>query len=189
MKGNVNVKAKVQSVSPTTKRVNRDYNPPQAAGVAPADHDDAAKALRQFRMVFSAVRSHFQSVEHRVGVGGAQLWALGVIGARSGIGVNELARVMDIRQPTASNLVRALAAAGLVTSQRSARDRRLVELSITPSGRSTLKKAPGPYSGVLPAALQSMPAKELSDLTRSLDRLIQILGVDERAAVRPLAHL
>ncbi len=161
----------------------------QTAGFSTADHDAAAKALRQFRMVFSAVRSHFQSVEHRAGVGGAQLWALGVIGTRSGIGVNELARVMDIRQPTASNLVRALVSAGLVTSQRSSRDRRLVELSITPSGRSTLKKAPGPYSGVLPAALQSMPSKELSDLTHCLDRLIQILGVDERAAVRPLAHL
>ncbi len=171
MKKNLNVKA-----DPT-------------AGFSTADHDAAAKALRQFRMVFSAVRSHFQSVEHRAGVGGAQLWALGVIGTRSGIGVNELARVMDIRQPTASNLVRALVSAGLVTSQRSIRDRRLVELSITPSGRSTLKKAPGPYSGVLPAALQSMPSKELSDLTHCLDRLIQILGVDERAAVRPLAHL
>ena len=42
-------------------------------------------ALRRFRRVFNAVKTHFQQVEKRAGVGGAQLWALSVIGARPGI--------------------------------------------------------------------------------------------------------
>ncbi len=146
-------------------------------------------ALRQFRMVFSAVRSHFQRVEQQAGIGGAQLWALGAIAMHPGIGVNELARLMDVRQPTASNLVRALVNAGWVESRRAEHDRRLVQLNVTKPGQAVLKKAPGPYSGVLPAALQEMPSVELQQLTRCMAVLIEILGADERSAVRPLAHL
>ncbi len=151
--------------------------------------EDAAVALRQFRMVFSAVRSHFQRVEQQAGIGGAQLWALGAIAMHPGIGVNELARLMDVRQPTASNLVRALVNAGWVESRRAEHDRRLVQLNVTKPGQAVLKKAPGPYSGVLPAALQEMPSVELQQLTRCMAVLIEILGADERSAVRPLAHL
>ncbi|WP_083876668.1 MarR family winged helix-turn-helix transcriptional regulator [Ideonella sp. B508-1] len=89
--------------------------------------EPAARVLRRFRQVFNAVKTHFQQVERQVGVGGAQVWALSVIQARPGIGVNELAKALDIRQSTASNLVRALVDRGLVATSRAERDRRAVE--------------------------------------------------------------
>ena len=67
--------------------------------------------LRQFRVVFNAVRTHFQQVEKKVGIGGAQVWALSVIRRTPGAGVNSLAQAMNIHQSTASNLVRQLATA------------------------------------------------------------------------------
>ena len=70
------------------------------------------RVLRRFRLVFNAVKTHFQQVEKKAGVGGAQLWALSVIHAHPGIGVNSLAAFMDVHQTTASNLVKALVAAG-----------------------------------------------------------------------------
>lgn len=69
---------------------------------------DAARVLRRFRLVFNAVKTHFQQVEKRTGLGGAQLWALSIIRQRPDIGVGDLANAMDIHQSTASNLVRAL---------------------------------------------------------------------------------
>lgn len=36
----------------------------------------STRVLRQFRIVFNAVRSHFRQVEREAGIGGAQLWAL-----------------------------------------------------------------------------------------------------------------
>ncbi len=65
----------------------------------------ATRVLRQFRQVFNAVKTHFQQVERQAGVGGAQVWALSVVRERPGIGMNDLARALDVRQPTASNLV------------------------------------------------------------------------------------
>jgi DNA-binding MarR family transcriptional regulator len=82
--------------------------------------------LRQFRVVFNSVKTHFQQVEKKVGVGGAQVWALSLIREHPGIGVTELARRMDIHQTTASNLVRSLVGAELVLAERKGSDRRAV---------------------------------------------------------------
>jgi hypothetical protein len=71
-----------------------------------------ARALRQFRRVFNTVTSHFQQVERAAGVGAAQVWALAVVQERPGIGLTGLAQAMDVRQPTASNLVKALVRQG-----------------------------------------------------------------------------
>ena len=87
---------------------------------------EAAVVLRQFRVVFNAVKTHFQHVERQAGVGGAQLWALSVVAGHPGIGVGELALKMDIHQSTTSNLVRALVGRGLLSSRRDEVDRRAV---------------------------------------------------------------
>ena len=132
--------------------------------------------LRRFRVVFNAVKSHFRSVETRTGVSGAQLWALGVIQAQPGIGVNDLAQAMDVHQSTASNLVRSLVEGGFVRSQREASDRRLVQLTITAKGGRALAKAPAPFAGVLPQAQKRLDPETLSRLDRDLSRLLDLIG-------------
>ena len=82
------------------------------------------QVLRRFRVVFNAVRTHFKQIEKQVGLGGAQVWALSVIRDRPGLGVNDLANVLSVRQPTASNLVKSLAEQGLVQARREGADRR-----------------------------------------------------------------
>jgi DNA-binding MarR family transcriptional regulator len=170
--------------------------PPRAAdgeSAAPAPHGGPGapevRVLRRFRLVFNAVKSHFQQVEKKAGVGGAQLWALSIIQAQPGLGVNGLAAAMDIHQTTASNLIRSLAAASLVSVVRSAADRRSVQLQLLPAGEAVLGKAPGPFAGVLPEALASLDADTLERLDRDLARLIAVLNADQRAAGLPLAHL
>lgn len=145
--------------------------------------------LRQFRVVFNAVRSHFQQVEKRVGIGGAQVWALNVIQNQPGVSVNELARAMDIHQSTTSNLIRQLVKRELVRTEKSAADRRGVQLFIEAAGQLLLQGAPGPYEGVLPEALQQLPPATLDQLQLSLAQLIQALKADEQAGGIPLAEL
>ncbi len=155
----------------------------------PADPERATQVLRQFRVVFNAVRTHFQQVEKRVGLGGAQVWALHVIQNQAGLGVNELARAMDIHQSTASNLVRQLLKRELVRSETSPLDRRGVRLFVLPAGAALLADVPGPYEGVLPDALRQLSGPRLERLQQDLDALIQILQADESAGGIPLAEL
>lgn len=138
--------------------------------------------------MFNAVKTHFQQVEKKAGVGGAQLWALSIVRARPGIGVNDLARAMDVHQSTASNLVKTLAERELVLAERNGADRRTVQLRVLPAGAAVLRKAPGPMTGVLPQALASLDPKTLARLDADLAKLITALNADERAANIPLGQ-
>ena len=146
------------------------------------------RVLRRFRLVFNTVKTHFQQVEKKAGIGGAQLWALSLIEARPGLGTSELARAMDVHQSTASNLVRALVAQGFVQADKAGTDRRAVQLTLRPQGRSVLRKAPGPLTGVLPQALAALDAQTLERLDADLAQLIAVLDGDERAANIPLGQ-
>ena len=147
------------------------------------------RVLRRFRSVFNAVKTHFQQVEKQAGVGGAQLWALSVIHSQPDIGVGGLAQAMDIHQTTASNLVKALVNAELVLAARDGADRRAARLRLTPRGVRVLKKAPGPFTGVLPEALAALDEQTLARLDQDLGTLLQRLKTDEHAAGIPLAQM
>lgn len=151
--------------------------------------DSATRVLRRFRVVFNAVKSHFQQIEKMAGVGGAQLWTLSVIDANPGIGVNALAEAMDVHQTTASNLVKSLVTAGMVVAEKKSPDRRAVQLRILAAGKRVLRRAPGPFAGVLPEALARLDAETLLRLDQDLALLIKTLAADERAAGIPLAQM
>ncbi|MBA4255490.1 MAG: MarR family transcriptional regulator [Polaromonas sp.] len=155
---------------------------------APAP-DPAVQVLRQFRVVFNAVRTHFQQMEKQTGVGGAQVWALSEIQRQPGLGMNGLARAMDIHQSTASNLVRLLVKRGMVRMEKSTVDRRSVHLYLEAAALDVLKAVPGPSQGVLPEALRQLPPATLAQLSAGLSQLIPALHADESAGSIPLADL
>lgn len=155
------------------------------------DHRTAGPAstrvLRQFRILFNAVKTHFQQVEKKAGIGGAQLWALSIVKAQPGIGINALAQAMDVRQPTASIVVKALVSAGLIEARKSKEDRRSVQLHVLKPGTAVLRRAPGPFSGVLPQALADLDDATLARLEADLATLIRNVAADEAGADIPLA--
>lgn len=151
--------------------------------------DHSAKVLRQFRLIFNTVRRHFQSMEKQSGIGGAQTWALSLVAQQPGLGVSQLAERMDVHQSTASNLIRSLIKSGHVHSEKAAHDRRVVELYVLPEGLKLLRKIPGPFTGVLPYALQHLDEVTLIQLEQNLSELINRLEVDENAAQTPIAMM
>jgi DNA-binding MarR family transcriptional regulator len=153
------------------------------------DGDAQARVLRQFRIVFNAVKTHFRQVERDAGVGGAQVWALSIIHDAPGIGVTELARALDIHQSTASNLVKGLLDRKLVEATRDGPDRRTVALRLCAAGAAILDKAPAPFAGVLPGALASLDPATLSRMEADLGTLIVLLAADESGGGVPLAEM
>jgi len=160
----------------------------QAPIAEASDPEPATRVLRQFRIVFNSVKTHFRQVEREAGLGGAQLWALSVIARSPGIGVTELARALDIHQSTASNLVRTLTSRGLVSATREGFDRRGVALRALPGADDLLRSAPQPFAGVLPDALSSLDAPTLQRLETDLARLIDLLAPDADGAQVPLSQ-
>lgn len=159
--------------------------------VAPqqTNHALAQLVLRQFRMIFNEVKTHFQRSEKVSGLGGAQLWALSLIEQQPGMQVTDLAKAMDIHQSTASNLIRQLVQRSYIRTAKQGADRRTVHLFAEPSGQSVLNNVPGPYAGVLPDALNDLDEETLASLHTDLSTLIQRLRVSEDASQIPLADI
>jgi DNA-binding MarR family transcriptional regulator len=163
---------------------------PRIPAIATADplrnRKAAVRVLRKLRLVFNTVKSHFREVEKRAGLAGAQVWALSVLKEQPGISLGELARALDIRQSTASNLVKPLVQLELVKLTRDSKDRRTVQLRITPRAQAVLRKAPPPLTGVLPDALVKLSPETLKGLDRNLADLISMLDADKATARIPL---
>lgn len=165
--------------------------------IPPSDNPPAApiaqrtRVLRQFRIVFGAVRQHFHQIEKQAGVGGALVAALGYIQAQPGLRVSELAVAMDVHQSTASNLVKQLVQRGLVRAEKAEDDRRSVRLHMDDAGRAVLAKVAGPREGVLPRALGELPDAALDQLEKGLTELLLRLptNAEAPAARTPLAEL
>lgn len=156
---------------------------------APADAAPPVQALRRFRQIYAAVRTHFRQVEQLTGTGAAQLRALSLLRERPGLRVSELASAMDVHQSTASNLVKALVERQLVRATRSDSDARVQQLRLLPAGEKTLQRLQGHYIGVLPQALESLPPDVLLRLNADLDLLLETMQADTSAAKSPLASL
>jgi DNA-binding MarR family transcriptional regulator len=155
-----------------------------------SDRHLAVAVLEQFRLIFRSAKKHFQWVQDRTGVSGAQLWVLAELQRRPGIRVTDLARAMAIHQSTASNLIELLERRGLIQRDRSSRDQRVVHLSLTRAGRGTIARAPRPLEGVLPDALHSLGRADLLELQRRLDKLAQQMKVRDRGGRRiPLGEM
>ncbi len=149
----------------------------------------ALAVLRQFRELFRVSQQHFQRVESRCGVSGAQLWALSELRKRPGITVSTLARTLSIHLSTASNLVGKLELQRLARRERSRDDRRVMRVFPTPAGTRILTKAPRPVDGVIPDALHKMPPGALARLSGDLGLLLELASVRNRkAALKPLAE-
>ncbi|HXY21726.1 MAG TPA: MarR family transcriptional regulator [Burkholderiaceae bacterium] len=150
----------------------------------------ALAVLEQFRLIFRSAKKHFQWVEERTGVSGAQLWVLAEVQRRPGIRVTELAHAMAVHQSTVSNLLDRLERHGLLQRDRSSADQRVVHLSLTELGRSTIARAPLPLEGVLPDALNRLAHGELVDLQQRLEQLAKLMKVrDSRGKRIPLAEM
>ncbi|WP_077037571.1 MarR family winged helix-turn-helix transcriptional regulator [Pelomonas sp. KK5] len=159
---------------------------------ADARLDEDARAVRvllQFRQVFNAVKTHFQHVETSVGLGGAQLWALGVIRDTPGIGTGGVAERMNIHQSTASNLLGVLVERGLVAAGRDDGDKRAVKWRLMPAGAQVLEASPGPFTGVLPQALHELDEHVLERMEEDLALLLKQLGAGRKGRKIPLARM
>jgi DNA-binding MarR family transcriptional regulator len=144
------------------------------------------EVLEQFRIIVKSIRRHYQDVERRAGLSGAQLWALAQIAGRPGGRVGELARALAIHQSTASNLLRVLEARGLVTRARHRRDLRGVQLYASKRGLRLLASAPRPLIGVLQQALSELPGTRLRALHAELAQVIALMKGKKVGAARAL---
>jgi DNA-binding MarR family transcriptional regulator len=182
-------------VMPATPRASRPaarHSPsarPNGGARAPTRSADIMAVLRQFRELFRVSQQHYQRIEARCGVSGAQLWALAELARNPGLTVSGLAGLLSIHLSTSSNLLDKLEHQGFVRRSRDRADHRVVHLHVTAAGKAVLARAPRPVEGVIPDAVRRLDSRARARLHGDLARLLELATVrSPDAALKLLAE-
>jgi len=143
--------------------------------------DEVRATLDAFRRIVQALRTSSREAERRVGLSGAQLFALQQIAAAPGASVNDLAARTFTHQSSVSVVIRRLVERRLVAKVVARDDRRRVQLALTDAGRAALRRSPEPVQERLIAGIAALPDADRRTLAEALTRLA-------RAMASPGAH-
>jgi len=139
---------------------------------------DARAVLDAIRRVVRLLRQSAREAEKRTGLSAAQLFVLQQLRAAGGaLTPGELAERTLTHQSSVSVVVKRLVEARLVSRARSPSDRRRVELSLTPAGRATARRAPELAQEQLISAVDHLPLARRAGLASGLLHLVGLLGI------------
>ena len=146
------------------------------------------RALRLSRALVDHMRTVYRELERRTGVPIAVHRALHSIDMEPGILPSQLARVLGMKRPNLSHLLRLMVEAGWVERRRLADDQRSVRLQLLPAGRTLLGATHGRAAGVLQRAIAGLASGELRQLERALRTLLARLPALGPRSLQPAAH-
>ncbi|PWK15817.1 MarR family winged helix-turn-helix transcriptional regulator [Tumebacillus permanentifrigoris] len=119
----------------------------------------------------------------RVGITPQQLMVLNEVRNNPGIGLDQLSEHVQLASSTLSGIVDRLVKSDLLRRERSTRDRRQLELHLSPSGLEKLQEAYDPEKSVLlqrMAVALEMPAQDIETMIRIQNQfLARLRGTEE----------
>jgi MarR family transcriptional regulator, organic hydroperoxide resistance regulator len=136
----------------------------------------------------NAVHEVMRTIFHRLqpaleeeGISKGQFWSLHVVSNLQSASLSTVARHLSVSTPTVCVDVDQLEAAGLVTRRRSSRDRRAVELALTPKGRRVESRIWTRIGRLVNEASEGLPAEDIAAAVRvfgELKRRLEPAGED-----------
>lgn len=136
------------------------------------------ETLKALRRILRASDLGTRKIAATTGLTPSQLLVLQEIAQRGETTPSMLSAALQFGQATITNIVDRLEAAGLVTRQRSSRDKRQIILQATEAGRDRLEKAPDMLQTQFSIGFAALPAWEQAMILASLERLAAIIGAE-----------
>ncbi len=133
--------------------------------------------LQLFRVVFRAAQQYSADTEKQLGISGAQAWLMAELYEHGPQKAGDLAARMAIKPATLSNMLIKLVELGYLARQRSEKDQRVVEVSLTEQGRTLLAGTRCAPRGWLPEALGKLPPEQLQGLAAGLGGMLTAMNV------------
>jgi DNA-binding MarR family transcriptional regulator len=139
--------------------------------------------LDAIRRILRSLRESSRIAENELGLSGAQLLVLQFLKPGLPLSINELAERTQTHQSSVSVVVSRLFDAKLVKRQPSAKDRRRVEIAVTPQGARLLKKkAPRLAQENLFRAIAALPLSKQKLLATLLTEIVESAGFEHQPA-------
>ncbi len=131
-----------------------------------ASRPDAEQLVASVHEVMRAILHRIHPTLEAEGISMGQFWALHLVSSLRTASVSTVARHLSVSAPTVCANVDQLEAAGLVTRHRSERDRRAVDLSLTPKGRKVESRVWARIGRVMADAAEELPPEEVATAVR-----------------------
>jgi DNA-binding MarR family transcriptional regulator len=130
------------------------------------------------RRIFRALRQADAASEARLGLSSAQLFVLRELEKAEPLTVGELAARTATAQSSVSEVVARLKSKSLVLRRRSVIDRRLIEISLSTTGRELLRSAGETVQEKLLGAFTRMPTLRQALTAIGLQSWVRAAGLD-----------
>jgi DNA-binding MarR family transcriptional regulator len=137
------------------------------------------------RKIMQAISLHSRSLFKQVGLTGPQLIFLKVVAKSDAMAVGEIAKTISLSQATVTGILERMVKRGLVSRQRSERDKRRVLIRITPAGEAILAQAPPLMQGSFLKQLEHLEDWEQTMILSALQRIVNMMGA-EALSVAPI---
>ena len=145
----------------------------------PITTNKPVEIANRLRPVLLHLNRHLRREVHTSGVSPGQLSLLGLIEGNPGIGVAELAAREGTAMPSVCSHIDRLEASGLVTRRQAERDRRRVDLEVTPEGERVLKVIRSKRTAWLSARLSRLADTDLTAVAAAIAPLEALLAQAE----------
>ena len=144
------------------------------------NHDKAILGITQcLRRVIKSLQNYSQNVYRHFGITGPQLWVLKAIYQDGSLPLGELSKRMYLHPSTLTAAVDRLEKKGYVLRNRIGKDRRVINVQLTPKGNRLAKRAPKPIQGKMIVGLRKLKKDELFLIYRSVEKLVEIMEAEK----------
>ena len=154
----------------------------------PADIAISNQVLIAIRRIIQSVDLHSRALVREFGLTGPQLIVLQAIFPHEKIAINEIAKAVSLGPPTVTGILERLEQRGLVERRRGQRDKRKVYITVTPSARTLLKKAPPLLQQHFTEAFHRLADWEQAMILSSLQRVVALMNARNIDAAPILAE-
>jgi DNA-binding MarR family transcriptional regulator len=134
-----------------------------------------SEIMQSLRRIIKSLQDYSQTVCSHFGITGPQLWALKTISKRGNLSLGELSEEMCLHPSTVTGVVDRLEKKGYVVRDRTEKDRRVINVQLTPKGKSIAKKAPNPVQGKMIYGLRKFKKDQLILIYESIHELVKIM--------------
>jgi DNA-binding MarR family transcriptional regulator len=140
---------------------------------------DTMRIMDALRRIVRELRVAAHGSEVDLGVSAAQLFVLRKLLADPGQSMSDLAQRTQTSQSSVSEVVARLVSRGFVARHPAASDRRRVELTLTPEGRSAAARAPRTIQERLLAGLDQLDQEQRHVLATGMDAWLSAAGLGD----------
>lgn len=129
---------------------------------------DVDPILETFVFLYTESRRATKDIAREHGLTGPQVTVLKLLEGVGDLSLSELSERIQARNSTITGIVDRMERDGLVVRRRSERDRRVVEIVLTPRGQTLARAIPVQPMQMFASALRSLPAEDREALRRIL---------------------